>query len=136
MTAIPGTVAFDEYGRPFIILRNQEKQQRLTGHDAIKVRSRRRRPILSSRPVYHIVHFLSICARLRFPVAGMLDDSALFQQIGHVRPVMAAFRAFSAMSKGKIQTEGKARPRKFLFTFASEDLELCFRYNTRKTKTE
>lgn len=38
MTAIPGTVAFDEYGRPFIILRNQEKQKRLTGTDAIKVR--------------------------------------------------------------------------------------------------
>lgn len=37
MTAIPGTVAFDEYGRPFIILRNQEKQKRLTGIDAIKV---------------------------------------------------------------------------------------------------
>lgn len=36
MTAIPGAVAFDEFGRPFIILRNQEKQQRLTGHDAIK----------------------------------------------------------------------------------------------------
>lgn len=36
MTAIPGTVAFDEFGRPFIILRNQEKQQRLIGHDAIK----------------------------------------------------------------------------------------------------
>ncbi|XP_035717930.1 T-complex protein 1 subunit epsilon-like [Vespa mandarinia] len=36
MTAIPGTVAFDEYGRPFIILRDQEKQKRLTGIDAIK----------------------------------------------------------------------------------------------------
>lgn len=36
MTAIPGTMAFDEFGRPFIILRNQERQQRLTGHDAIK----------------------------------------------------------------------------------------------------
>ena len=37
MTAIPGTVAFDEYGRPFIILRNQERQKRLTGINAIKV---------------------------------------------------------------------------------------------------
>lgn len=36
MTAFPGTVAFDEYGRPFIILRDQEKQKRLTGIDAIK----------------------------------------------------------------------------------------------------
>lgn len=32
----PGSIAFDEYGRPFIILRDQEKQQRLTGTEAIK----------------------------------------------------------------------------------------------------
>lgn len=38
MTTIPGTMAFDEYGRPFIILKDQEKQKRLTGIDAIKVR--------------------------------------------------------------------------------------------------
>ncbi|XP_043283637.1 T-complex protein 1 subunit epsilon [Venturia canescens] len=36
MAAIPGSIAFDEYGRPFIILRDQEKQKRLTGNDAIK----------------------------------------------------------------------------------------------------
>lgn len=33
----PGAVAFDEYGRPFIILRDQDKQKRLTGIDALKV---------------------------------------------------------------------------------------------------
>lgn len=33
-----GTFACDEYGRPFIILRDQENQRRLTGNDAIKVR--------------------------------------------------------------------------------------------------
>lgn len=33
----PGTVAFDEYGRPFIILRDQESQKRMTGIDALKV---------------------------------------------------------------------------------------------------
>lgn len=32
----PGSIAFDEYGRPFIILRDQERQQRLTGTEAIK----------------------------------------------------------------------------------------------------
>lgn len=37
MSAFPGTFAFDEYGRPFIILREQEKQKRITGTDAIKV---------------------------------------------------------------------------------------------------
>lgn len=36
MAAFPGSVAFDEYGRPFIILRDQD-QKRLTGNDAIKV---------------------------------------------------------------------------------------------------
>lgn len=33
---IPGSLAFDEYGRPFIIIRDQENQKRLTGNDAIK----------------------------------------------------------------------------------------------------
>lgn len=37
MAAFPGSIAFDEYGRPFIILRDQEQQKRLTGNDAIKV---------------------------------------------------------------------------------------------------
>lgn len=37
MTAFPGTIAFDEYGKPFIILRDQGAQKRLTGADAIKV---------------------------------------------------------------------------------------------------
>lgn len=36
MTAIPGSILFDEFGNPFLILRNQEKQKRLTGNDAIK----------------------------------------------------------------------------------------------------
>ncbi|XP_046593619.1 T-complex protein 1 subunit epsilon-like isoform X3 [Neodiprion lecontei] len=34
--SFPGSIAFDEYGRPFIILRDQDKQSRLTGNDAIK----------------------------------------------------------------------------------------------------
>lgn len=39
MSAFPGSIAFDEFGRPFIILRDQENQKRLTGNDAIKVSS-------------------------------------------------------------------------------------------------
>uniref|UniRef100_A0A646QHB8 T-complex protein 1 subunit epsilon n=1 Tax=Hemiscolopendra marginata TaxID=943146 RepID=A0A646QHB8_9MYRI len=35
MTAT-GTLAFDEYGRPFIIIRDQDKKRRLTGVDALK----------------------------------------------------------------------------------------------------
>lgn len=38
MAAIPGSIAFDEYGRPFIIIRDQDRQKRLTGIDALKVR--------------------------------------------------------------------------------------------------
>uniref|UniRef100_A0A0K8TXH8 T-complex protein 1 subunit epsilon n=2 Tax=Bactrocera latifrons TaxID=174628 RepID=A0A0K8TXH8_BACLA len=36
MSAFPGSIAFDEYGRPFIILREQEREKRITGTDAIK----------------------------------------------------------------------------------------------------
>lgn len=49
MTAIPGTVAFDEYGRPFLIFRDQEKQNRLTGTNAIKSH------ILAARNVANIL---------------------------------------------------------------------------------
>jgi len=31
-----GTLAFDEYGRPFIIIKDQDKQTRLTGLNALK----------------------------------------------------------------------------------------------------
>jgi T-complex protein 1 subunit epsilon len=37
MTAV-GSLAFDEFGRPFLILRDQENQKRLAGKEAIKVR--------------------------------------------------------------------------------------------------
>nr|AIU47032.1 heat shock protein [Phenacoccus solenopsis] len=36
MAFLPGSLAFDEYGRPFIIIRNQDTEKRLTGTDAIK----------------------------------------------------------------------------------------------------
>lgn len=38
MSAFPGSIAFDEYGRPFIIIKDQDRQKRLTGADALKVR--------------------------------------------------------------------------------------------------
>lgn len=47
MSAFPGQIAFDEYGRPFIILRDQEKQSRLTGNDAIKSH------IMAARQIAH-----------------------------------------------------------------------------------
>lgn len=37
MSAFPGSIAFDEYGRPFIIIKDQDRQKRLTGADALKV---------------------------------------------------------------------------------------------------
>lgn len=36
MTAM-GALAFDEFGRPFFILKDQERQRRLVGSEAIKV---------------------------------------------------------------------------------------------------
>lgn len=36
MTAFPGSIAFDEFGRPFIIIRDEDKQKRLTGINALK----------------------------------------------------------------------------------------------------
>lgn len=38
MQARPQGITFDEYGRPFIILKEQDSQRRLTGLDAQKVR--------------------------------------------------------------------------------------------------
>ncbi|XP_026483855.1 T-complex protein 1 subunit epsilon [Vanessa tameamea] len=47
MSMFPGTVAFDEFGRPFIILRDQENQKRLTGIDALKSHIQAARQIAS-----------------------------------------------------------------------------------------
>lgn len=38
--AAMGALAFDEFGRPFIILKDQDQQKRLTGNAAIKVSHR------------------------------------------------------------------------------------------------
>lgn len=32
-----GALMFDEYGQPFIVIRDQERKKRLTGIDALKV---------------------------------------------------------------------------------------------------
>lgn len=39
MSAV-GTLAFDEYGRPFLILKDQERKTRLMGLEALKVSER------------------------------------------------------------------------------------------------
>ena len=39
--AAMGSLAFDEYGRPFLILKDQASQRRLTGKDAVKVGHRK-----------------------------------------------------------------------------------------------
>ena len=38
MTAT-GHLVFDEFGQPFIVTREQDRQKRLTGLDALKVKS-------------------------------------------------------------------------------------------------
>ena len=42
-----GHLAFDEFGRPFFILKDQERQKRLTGTEAIKVNF-----------IHHFLHLL------------------------------------------------------------------------------
>ena len=37
MNPSAGQLVFDEYGKPMLILKDQESQRRLTGKDAIKV---------------------------------------------------------------------------------------------------
>ena len=50
------SLAFDEYGRPFLIVREQEKKQRLQGLEAQKVRT------FSAYLSYHLIlsYFFSI----------------------------------------------------------------------------
>merc|ERR1712141_819874 len=43
----PAQLAFDEYGRPFIVLKDQDKQERLTGIEALKTH------ILAAKTVSH-----------------------------------------------------------------------------------
>lgn len=39
-----GTLAFDEYGRPFLIIKDQDRKSRLMGLEALKVTARNARP--------------------------------------------------------------------------------------------
>ena len=48
-----GQIAFDEYGRPFIILRDQDQQQRLTGIEAQKVCTKL---YIRQNTLYSIIH--------------------------------------------------------------------------------
>ena len=49
-----GNLAFDEYGRPFLILRDQDKQSRLTGKDAIKVKMNKLKNYYYQTPFWQI----------------------------------------------------------------------------------
>ena len=49
--AAVGSLAFDEFGRPFLILRDQDNQKRLIGKDAIKVEIYRNIVIMFNIPI-------------------------------------------------------------------------------------
>lgn len=49
-----GTLAFDEYGRPFIIIRDQDRKARLSGVEAHKVNKK------SSILCYYVAYMLLI----------------------------------------------------------------------------
>ena len=59
-----GSLAFDEYGRPFLIMRDQESQSRLSGNDAIKV-------ILD---YFHTHSFISFLSRIIFKLIMMISS--------------------------------------------------------------
>jgi hypothetical protein len=69
MSAFPGHLAFDEYGRPFIILRDQENEKRLTGLDALKV-SKAPKPILFKCFLTNILPFECINLSIWYPSAA------------------------------------------------------------------
>lgn len=53
------SMVFDEYGRPFIIIRDQEQKERVKGVEAIKVRRRTN----SSPAIFTRLHVSSSCVR-------------------------------------------------------------------------
>ncbi len=55
-----GQLAFDEFGRPFLILKDEESQTRLTGSDAIKSH-------IIGRTRYIEWSSFTVEARVRFP---------------------------------------------------------------------
>ena len=57
MSSAVGSIAFDEYGRPFIILRDQDTKQRLSGIEAHKV--------------IYSKHFFLIFSRTVRPILGL-----------------------------------------------------------------
>ena len=58
--AAVGSLAFDEFGRPFLILRDQNNQNRITGKDAIKVNISNVN-IESPNPVNEWIYTTSYC---------------------------------------------------------------------------
>jgi T-complex protein 1 subunit epsilon len=54
-----GSIAFDEYGRPFIILRDQETKQRLSGIEAHKVRFFALKTMMNIMISKNVFYFLS-----------------------------------------------------------------------------
>lgn len=66
-------LAFDEYGRPFIVLKDQDKQERLTGLEALKV------GILLNYPSPAAHNILCNIILLQFVVTAiLLNGSDLF----------------------------------------------------------
>lgn len=51
------SMVFDEYGRPFIIIRDQEQKDRIKGVEAIKVRMTPRRRLSSERSFFWFMAF-------------------------------------------------------------------------------
>lgn len=53
-----GTLAFDEYGRPFIIIKDQDKKTRLSGIDALKVQWANKHVTLDSKVYIYALFYV------------------------------------------------------------------------------
>lgn len=55
-----GTLAFDEYGRPFIIIKDQDKKTRLSGIDALKVQWANKHVTLDSKLYISLIFYVHL----------------------------------------------------------------------------
>ncbi|KAM7320682.1 hypothetical protein ACRRTK_019935 [Alexandromys fortis] len=84
-----GTLAFDEYGRPFLIIKDQDRKSRLMGLEALKVTARDarqrdegRRPERSSAPALAWERFSHVLARKSHIMAAKAVANTLRTSLG------------------------------------------------------
>ena len=110
------SMVFDEYGRPFIILREQQQQARIKGLDAQKVRARRgarararRAAPAGTRDAAEAREDAIVrCARR---LRGFLDNSDTIRSLAPCRPRQLRFSVFTRLRRrSHAQPEARGWP--------------------------